>query len=139
MLTMSPEWGLEVQRGPDWLLIRLNRGEDNDSRQGDSRQDRETPPLAERIWALLEQHFTYRLVLDLDELDLLNSLLIGQLIELHRQVRDHDGVIRLCGLSDHNTQVLHTCHLLDRFRPYESRRAAVMAGPAMESSSGGLY
>ena len=118
-----------MQRGTDWLFVQLHRSQPSNSR-GD---DGETAALADHIWSLLENHFTYRLVLDLEQLDLLNSPLIGQLIELYKRIREQDGVIRLCGLSDHNEQVLHTCHLNDRFRPYHTRREAVMAGPLRET------
>ncbi len=110
---------LDVQRGPDWLLARI---ESLDSRQDGS------VPLADVLWKLLESHLTYRLVLELDKVEVLNSHLIGQLVRLYKRIREHDGVMRLCGLSAHNCQVLRTCRLDDRFQPYYDRRAAVMAG-----------
>ena len=81
------------------------------------------------VVALLQQHFTYRLVLELDEVQVLNSDLIGQLMQLYRRIEEHDGVMRLCGLSPHNRQVLHACHLDDRLLPYEDRQEAVMGRP----------
>jgi anti-anti-sigma factor len=111
---------LDVERGPDWLLVRV-RSVDQD--------EPETPPLAEQLWALLEQHFTYRLVLEMDEVRLLNSHLIGQLIRLCRRIEEHDGVLRLCGLSPYNCQVLHTCRLDRQLLPYQDRREAVTGCP----------
>jgi anti-anti-sigma factor len=87
-----------------------------------------SPSLAERLWRLLQQHFTYRMVLELDEVRLLNSPLIGQLIQLYRWIKEHDGVLRLCGLSAYNRQVLHACRLDDRFLPYQDRQEALMGG-----------
>ena len=77
----------------------------------------------------MEQHFTYRLMLELDQVVLLNSSLIGQLIQLHKRIREHDGILRLCGLSSQNRSVLHTCALDDRFRSYDSRVEAIMGRP----------
>jgi anti-anti-sigma regulatory factor len=117
MLAIAPGCELDVERGPDWLLVRVAN---LDSAEPDS------PPLAERIWRILQQHFTYRLVLELDQVRLLTSRLIAQLILLHRRIEDHAGVMRVCGLSEQNREVLHTCRLDDRLTPYENRQAAVM-------------
>jgi anti-anti-sigma factor len=118
MLAVAPGWELEVERGPGWLLVKI-RNQDRTSTE---------PPLAEGVWDLLERHFTYRVVLELDQLSVLNSHLIGQLVQLYRRVRQHDGVMRICGLSPYNLEVLRTCRLEDRFLPYRDRAEAVMAG-----------
>jgi anti-anti-sigma regulatory factor len=120
MLTVACGYTLDVERGPDWLLVRLRNL---------ARTEPETPPLAEQLWSLLEQHFTYRLVLEMDEVRLLNSYLIGQLMQLCRWIEEHDGVLRLCGLSPHNCQVLHSSHLDEQLLPYHDRREAVTGCP----------
>jgi anti-anti-sigma factor len=116
MLAISPGWELYVERGPDWLIVKI----ENMDRSG------ENPPLAELLWALMQQHLTHRLVLELDRIPVLNSFLIGQLIQLSRKICEHDGVMRICGLSSYNRRVLHTCRLDDRFQPYHDRQEAVM-------------
>jgi anti-anti-sigma factor len=110
----------DVERGPDWLLVRVRNLDQVAS---------EAPPLAERLWRLMQQHFTHRLVLELDEVKSLSSDLIGQLMQLYRRIEAHDGVMRLCGLSSYNRQVLHACHLDDRLLPYGDRQEAVMGCP----------
>ena len=120
MLTIVPGCGLDVERGPDWLLVRVRNLDLTES---------EAPPLAERLWRMLQQHFTYRLVLELDEVAVLSSHLIGQLIELYRRIEEHEGVLRLCGLSPYNRRVLHACRLDDRLLPYGDRQEAVMGQP----------
>ena len=117
MLAIASGCDLDVERGPDWLMVRVAN---LDSAEPDA------PPLAERIWRVLQQHFTYRLVLELNEVRLLTSRLIAQLVQLHRRIEEHSGVMRLCGLSQENREVLHTCRLDDRLTPYENRQAAVM-------------
>ena len=44
----------------------------------------------------------------MDEIAVLDSTLIAQLIQLYKRIREHDGVLRLCGLSAYNRRVLHT-------------------------------
>jgi anti-anti-sigma regulatory factor len=119
MLTSAGGCDLAVERGPDWLLVRLRNF---DFLAPDA------PPLAEQLWSLLQQHFTYRLVLELDDVRL-NGPLIEQLAQLYRQIEEHDGVLRLCGLSPGSRQVLHASHLDDRLRPYEDRQEAVWGRP----------
>jgi anti-anti-sigma regulatory factor len=108
---------LDVERGPDWLLIRVKN-----VRMAES----DAVPLVERLWSLLEQHFTHRLVLELDGIGELGSFLVGQLLELYQRIEEHDGVMRVCGLSPDNCKVLHACHLDERLLPYTDRREAVM-------------
>lgn len=117
MLAAATGWELEVERGPGWLLVKVGDPEGFGE---------ELPSLADCIWSIMEQHFTYRLVLELDRIALLNSSLIGQLIDLYRRIRGQDGVLRLCGLSAYNRQVLHTCRLDDRLPAFHDRREAVL-------------
>ncbi|MHC4176447.1 MAG: STAS domain-containing protein [Planctomycetota bacterium] len=116
MLAVAPGWELEVERGPAWLLVKIR------SLDGSSTD----PPLADGVWEQLERHFTYRVVLELDQVKVLNSHLIGQLVRLYRLIRERDGVMRLCGLSPHNLDVLRICRLQERFLPYRDREEAVM-------------
>jgi anti-anti-sigma factor len=120
MLSVAPGCELDVERGPDWLLVRVrNLGQ----------IDSGSPPLSDCLWRLLEQYFIYRLVLELDEVEVLDSALIEQLIQLYQRIKEHDGVLRLCGLSARNRRVLHTCRLDERLLPYEDRVEAVMGRP----------
>jgi len=117
MLAIAPGCEFDVERGPDWLMVRVRNIDLTEPA---------SPSLAEQLWSLLQQHFTYRMVLELDEVLLLNSPLIGQLIQLYRRIKEHDGILRLCGLSASNRQVLHACRLDDRFLPYQDRQEALM-------------
>ena len=119
MLTITQGCKLDVERGPDWLLVRVKNLDPAEP---------ETP-LAEELWSLLQQHFTYRLVLELDEVPVLNSHLIGQLAQLCQRIEEHDGVLRVCGLSPGNCQVLHACRLDEQLLPYRDRQDAVMGCP----------
>jgi anti-anti-sigma factor len=117
MLAIANGWELSVERGPDWLIVTVHRTK---SEKDDS------PPLADRLWTLLEQHLTHRLVLELHDVPVLTSHFIGQLIDLYRRISEQDGVMRLCGLSAYNRHVLHTCRLDDRLPSYDDLHEAVL-------------
>lgn len=117
MLAVAPGYELEVERGPDWLLVRVLNLDPDCS---------EAPPLADQLWSLLLRHFTHRMVLELDAVPVLTSEFVGQLIDLYQRIVEHDGVLRLCGLSPENRAVLRATGLDDRFLPYHDRQEAVM-------------
>jgi len=106
-----------VERGPDWLFVRLRP----DSHQLDD--------LADRLLSLLDKHFIYRLVLEMDEVEILPSLLIGQLIMLHKRILHHDGALRLCGLSHSCAEALHFCRLDQALPSFKCREDAVRGCP----------
>ena len=107
-----------VDRGPDWLFVRLRP--DHDQLDG----------IADRLWKLLNQQFIHRLVLEMDEVDFLPSLLMGQLVMLHKRVLQHDGALRLCGLTPQCAEALHLCRL-DQALPHFDCRADAVHGCAM--------
>src|ERR1700753_1004839 len=106
MVSICPGWELDVERGPDWLFVKVHCAPENVW---------DSPPLAGTIWKLLEQHFTRRLVLECDELAVLHSTIIAELIALEKRIAGQGGVMRLCGLSDDNREVLARCRLTTRF------------------------
>ena len=69
MLAVAPGCELEVERGPGWLLVRIANLD---------LAEFDTPPLAERVWSVLQQHFTYRLVLELDQIRVLTMRSISR-------------------------------------------------------------
>jgi hypothetical protein len=116
-LDLAPGWAVELDRGPGWLFVRL---------KGDDPSDMQEIDLADRVWKLLEQEFGHRIVVELDDIGLLRSQLIGELVHLHKLVCEHHGVMRVSGLSDRNYEVLRTNRLHHRFPRFQSRTDAVM-------------
>jgi anti-anti-sigma regulatory factor len=114
---VAPGWLLDVDRGPDWLFIRIARPDQNAA---------DSPPLADRIWSLLEESPLRRLVLELDALEILTSYVIGQMVLLHKRIVVEGGLMRISGLSAGNQEVLHMARLDDRFPAYRSREDAVL-------------
>ncbi|MHC4178896.1 MAG: STAS domain-containing protein [Planctomycetota bacterium] len=125
MLEIAPGWKSDVDRESDWLLVKLRRPDQNATH---------TPPLAEALWELLQRDSTHRLVLELDQIEVLNTYLIGQLVLLHKRICVQGGALRLCGLTPHNQEVIQLCGLDDRFAPYRSREEAVLGRPAARQS-----
>ena len=115
-LDLAPGWSADLERGPDWLFVRLH---------GSLPFDTQGMDLADRVWKMLEQGLAHRLVLELDEIDLLRSHLIGELVRLHKRVCSRQGVMRVSGLSDSNYDVLKASRLHYRFPRYGTREEAV--------------
>jgi len=117
MLDLALGWTMDVERGPDWLFVKLH-GPDNGDAEG--------AQLADQLWSLMEQQFTYRLVLELDDVPMLRSGLLGQLVMLHKRIHTRGGILRLSGLSDENLLTLRVCRLDHAFSHYPTRENAVM-------------
>ena len=116
MAELQEDFELEVvDRGPDWLFVRLRPDAKN------------LDDLAARLWTLLDKHFIYRLVLEMDEVELLPSHMMGQLVMLQKRVLQHEGALRLCGLSPQCAEALHLCRL-DRALPVFDCRADAVYG-----------
>lgn len=109
-------WELHAEHGGDWLFVKVKCPECSLA---------ETPPVAEWVWKLLEEHRTYCLILEMDEVRVFYSYLIGQLILLLKRISTRGGTLRLCGVSPHNQEALRSCNLDVRFPPYRDREAAV--------------
>ncbi len=104
---------MKIDRGPDWLIVKLHP------------TDEPYDNMADRLWSLLNQHFVYRLVLEMDYVDFLPSQLIGQLVMLHKRVLKHGGALRLCGLSSECIEALHICRLDQALPHFASRNEAI--------------
>ena len=125
LLELAPEWTMDIDRGPDWLFIRLSP-----PRHGDTGEIH----LAEMIWRKLEQCFCYRAVLEMNDVGMLRSWMVGELVRLHKRVTTQGGMLRLSGLSHANEDVLRISRLNDRFPSYRNRTDAVMGcRPAVHS------
>jgi anti-anti-sigma factor len=118
MVGLSSGWMVDVERGPDWLFVRVGAPVDGEC---------DVSSMAESIWSVIQQHFVYRVVLECDELAMLDSALIAQLIGLHRRLQKQGGLLRLSGLSDRNQELLRACRLDGLFPQFGNRSQAVLA------------
>ena len=117
MRAAASNWGLELERGPACLLVTVKRPDADGSDESSS--------LAERLWLLLQRHLTYRLVLELDDIDFVDRSFFADLISLKRRISEHQGMLRLCGLPPCIRGALLLSGLGDRLPVYDSREEAV--------------
>ena len=117
MIEAISGWELDVDRGPNWLFVKV---------RGTKESLPDTSRLAERVWVLLQEHFADRLILELDEIGFVSSSFLGQIVLLHKRIASRGGLMRLCGLSPQAQEVLHCCRLDERFSYYPNREEAVM-------------
>lgn len=110
------DWEFSVERGPNWLFVRLHGGVVRVSN---------LPPLASRLRSLLEQNFTNRIVLELDRVLIPCSYLVRQLERLDHWIGDRNGVLRLCGLRARYAKTLRRCGLSVHLVFYRDRKEAV--------------
>jgi len=110
-------WQIGTDVAPEWLFVRLERQHE----QADP-----SPPIADTVWQTAQEHGLRRLVLELGEATRLSSYLIGQIVLLHKRFHLEGGVVRLCGLSEHDYSVIQLMQLADRLPNYPDREAAVM-------------
>jgi anti-anti-sigma regulatory factor len=121
MLETASGWRLDVEEEGGWLFVGIRHP---------SRETFEMYDLAQRVWSIVEEHHVYRLVLELDEIAMLDSLLLGQLIRLEQELAVQGGVLRLSGLSPRQQEVLTLfgSHLGQRLVGYSNREQAVRGG-----------
>lgn len=117
MMEVAPGWTVDIERGPDWLFVRLHG---TDPRWGS------VDGLAEAVWCQMQQQFTNRVVVELDDVALLPSALIGELVRLYKRIQSHSGLMRLSGLNRSNREVLRMTRLDRCFPNYATRTSAVM-------------
>ncbi len=108
----AEDFRIEVQRGPNWLLATVRPGAD---------EGPDWSSVADRLRSLLDRHFTYRLMLDLGEIERFSSGLLNQLIVLDRWIQDRGGMMRICGLSSESAALFHVCGLDRVFSVYGGR------------------
>ncbi len=118
MKELNQGWSADVDRGPDWLLVRLHAP--NQELEKDAH-------LAEGLLSLLKKHLVRRMVLELDDIERLQGDLVDELVDLHDRVNREGGVLRICGLSDESQQALRGGQHNAQFPVYRDRREAVMA------------
>lgn len=115
----SGQWQTNVERGPGWLFVRLRQ---------EPGVDFAAESISKSLWRLMQNHMTRRMVIEMEDVPVIQSELLGQLLELNRMIREQGGLMRLCGVSDDNRQVLERTRVGKRFPQYNTREEAVMSG-----------
>lgn len=118
MLDLAPGWTVELDRGPNWVFAKLHGAECS--------EPSDLIDLADKLSSLLDQEFVNRLVVEMDDVPMMRSHMIGELVRLRREIQDRGGVMRFCGLSEDNWDVLRRTRLHDWLPLYRDRTEAVM-------------
>ena len=116
-LKLAPGWTAELDRGPDCLFIRLH---------GQERTQPAELDLADQLSRLLDQEFAHRLVVEMDDVPAMRSHMLAELVRLCQQIHDRGGMMRVCGLSADNHEILQRTRLSELLPLYRSRTEAVM-------------
>jgi hypothetical protein len=81
---------IDVNRGPNWLFLRLDPWESDTAGS-----------LLDQVWTIVSKHFVYRVVLEFGPgFSSLDPSTIEQLDELRHRLEEHDGALRVCGLDN---------------------------------------
>lgn len=119
-------WTTRVERGPDWLFVRLEAAAGDAAGLPDG-------ALAGGIWRLLEEHRTRRLVLELDDVRAIDDRLVDVIADLGGRLGRDGGLLRVCGLSEANVARLRSAGPTTQVAHYASRSEALgtrRGGPA---------
>jgi MFS superfamily sulfate permease-like transporter len=114
-----PQWDVAVERGPDWLFVRIESPVTGGEEGPDGH-------LAERIWATIREHHAHRVVLELDRVQAIDDEIVGAIADIGDRVRDDGGLIRVCGLSQPNLSKLRSSGPAAKVPHFDSRTAAVV-------------
>lgn len=112
----APGVRFRIDRGPNWLFVRLSDEQTHASYQH----------LAEELWNVCVQQFTYRLVVELDDVTQLPAGAVQQFDKLSDRLTTVGGALRLCGANENCQQLLSGVHNAVRLRNHATRSAAVM-------------
>lgn len=104
-----------IDRGPNWLFVRLP----------ELKTGATTEHLVDEMWEICSRHFTYRLVVELDDQKEMPKQLAAQLDELRTKLHAQGGALRLCGGNPKCEQTLSGAHFALPLRSHASRSAAV--------------
>ncbi|MCH2118736.1 MAG: hypothetical protein MK161_13650 [Pirellulales bacterium] len=126
MKSVTEGLDLDVDRGPNWLFVKL---------QPSRRAVPESPHVADEVWSISKRHFVYRLVLDLEQLESFPEGMMGQIALLQERLVRQGGALRLCGLSPACEAVVQECQLDKALPNHASREDAVLGEPTAGTAS----
>jgi hypothetical protein len=109
-----------LERGPDWLFVRLIPPDRERPRRGGD--------LGTGLWTVAREHGMNRIVVELDGLERIEERLIDALETLARLVGRDGGLLRVCGLVGDNLDRYESCRVAEHLPHFSCRCEAVGAG-----------
>ena len=116
-VVLAPGWKTELDRGPDWLFVRL---------YGPYGDEADATGMAESLAMLLRQEFKRRMVLELDELEDMPPDFVEELMLLRETLDQQGGVLRLCGVTPEHQQMLGENDFAGHLNSFRDREEAVL-------------
>jgi anti-sigma B factor antagonist len=92
--------------------------------------------LANQLSELIQKEGRSNLILDLSDVMIICSSLLGRLITLNKQVQTAGGMLRLCGISPRIYEVLAITKLNKLFDMHDSQQQALTARTKTGENSG---
>ena len=120
-----------VDRGPNWLFVRLPPEALTAGRHAHGKK----AALADRLWELSSRHFTYRLVLELQDIDEIDDHAAEELHRLRRMLAEQGGALRLCGLPAKCSKKLRHSRRSEVLESHDSRIDAVCGESGIYSTA----
>ncbi len=109
-----------LERGPDWLFVKLFPTETDAPRRGGD--------LGHALWNVAREHGTNRLVVELNGVERVDEGLLEGLDVLLQLVARDGGLLRICGLWGANLDRYESCRLAEHLPHFSCRYEAVGAG-----------
>lgn len=95
-------WSATLDQQGMWLCVRLHpSGEMPSPGHG----------LIEKLWAEIERRGARDVVLEMNDVAFFPSILMGELVRLHKRLATHTGRLRICDLQQPCAEALHICRL----------------------------
>ena len=113
-------WDVSLERGPDWLFVKLFPPDADARRRGGD--------LGHALWNIAREHGANRMVVELDRIEWIDDRLLEGLEVLALLMRREGGVIRLCGLDGPNLDRYESCRVAEHLPHFSCRCEAVGAG-----------
>ena len=125
MNQLIDRYDVGVERGPDWLFVKLFPPElfspetDAPRRGGD---------LGHALWNVAREHGMSRMVVELDGVGQVDDRLLEGLEVLAGLMLREGGLVRLCGLDGLNLERYESCRVAEHLPHFSCRCEAVGAG-----------
>lgn len=107
-------WSINADTERGWLYLRIGSPPDLLAQR----------TLADALTATATDRGNFRLIVEFAHDVLFSSMLVGELVVLHKRVCLQGGALRLCGVSEFNREVIRLMGLTDRLQCYPDRAAA---------------
>jgi hypothetical protein len=120
MNQLIDRYDVGVERGPEWLFVKLFPPETDAPRRGGD--------LGHALWNVAREHGTNRMVVELDGIGQVDDRLLEGLEALARLILREGGLVRLCGLDGPNLERYESCRLAEHLPHFSCRCEAVGAG-----------